>query len=81
MTIEASQAGAGPAEAGLEAREPRRLPISLEATPDAFQADTAVSDWSDVTFFKAYTTTRRMELRPGAEMDLTTQCQSYAEVY
>jgi glutamine synthetase len=59
----------------------RRLPTSLEAAIQAFEADKTVSGWFDATFRQAYTATKRMELKLVDGMDPGTQCQRYAEIY
>ncbi|MEZ5926031.1 MAG: glutamine synthetase family protein [Hyphomicrobiaceae bacterium] len=65
----------------LERHGLRRLPTSLEAALQAFEADKTVSGWFDATFHQAYLATKRMEIKLVEGLDPDLQCQRYAEVY
>jgi glutamine synthetase len=68
-------------EPELERHGLRRLPTSLAAALQAFEADATASGWFDATFRQAYLATKRMEIKLVEGMDADTQCQRYAEVY
>ncbi len=58
-----------------------RLPETLDAALQAFEADKVVSGWFEPTFRQAFTAVKRMELKLVEGMDGDTQCARYAEVY
>jgi len=65
----------------LVARGCTRLPDSLEAALERFEADTTVRGWFPARFPEIYLAHKRAEVAIVADMDIPTRCAAYADVF
>lgn len=65
----------------LKARGFVRLPQTLEAALDAFEADPTVTGWFPKQFADVYRAHKTAEIAHVADMDITARCVAYEDTY
>jgi glutamine synthetase len=68
-------------EAELAARGYARLPTTLEAALDRFEADATVRGWFPGRFPEIYLAHKRAEAALVADLDVPARCAAYADVF